>query len=247
MDTELFPRLDSFAAEGLWQQRASADGDCLVPDLHHPAATFTQTGGHPVSATRLHEIRMSLSRISNEYGFPDDHRNDRLRRFDFEVARYLTEHARIPLGEALRQEVWSFFTLVLAPDITEWRFPGRNRDRWLGGIRNTFGVLWRRGFLIGIDHGDGRGEGWQYLEPLTQDAMVQIVERPLLSASPRTARSIAIVWNQIAQNYPPGMMENLTRDAIRNLQASRFTHDLDGLSDEALMDRIHAAFSAAAN
>ncbi len=247
MDTELFPRLDSFAAEGLWQELGDRNEAKPAVDLHHPAVTYTQTGGRPVSPSRLREIRASLQRIATECGFPDDRGDDGLRRFDFDTARYLSEEARIPLCEALRQEVWAFFTLVLAPDITDWRFPGRNRQRWLGGIRNTFGVLWRRGFLIGLDQQDGRGEGWDYLRPLTQDAMVQIVERPLLSASPRTARSIAVVWNRTAQNNPPGVMEDLTRDAIRNLRAFRYTHDLDGLSEEALIDRIQAAFNTAAN
>lgn len=246
MDTELFPRLDSFAAEGLWHALEDANEAKPAADLHHPAVTYTQTGGHPVSPSRLREIRASLQRIAIECGFPHDRGDDGLRRFDFDTARYLSEGARIPLCEALRQDVWAFFTLVLAPDITDWRFPGRNRQRWVGGIRNTLGVLWRRGFLIGVDQQDGRGEGWHHLRPLTQDAMVQIIERPLLSASPKTARSIAIVWNRTANTNPPGGMEYLTRAAIRHLCALRYTHDLDGLSEKALVTKIEGEFDRTA-
>ncbi|WP_038080580.1 hypothetical protein [Thioalkalivibrio sp. ARh3] len=245
MTVELFPRLDGFAADALWNEVARLCGPVEFEDVRHPSATFTATGGTRCNFDKLRRIRNDLVQLAREHGFPDTRGDEEVRQFDFRAARYLAEDAGIPACEACRKGVWAYFTLVLMPDLTDWRFPGRKRERWAGGIRNTFGVLWRRGYLIGADHNDGRGPGWNSLEPLTQDALVQIIERPDLSASPRTARTIASVWKRIRQENPGVPMEALTRDAIRNLTAYRVTQDIDGLGDNELLGRVSAVFNSA--
>lgn len=242
---ELFPRLDGFAAELLWKDLRDQGQPVRHEDIHHPAVTYTETGGSPVSRMRLHAIRESILDIAAKQGFPSSPDNQQRRRFDFECARFLVEDAGISFPEACRRSVWAYFTLILLPDVTDWRFPGMPKDRWTGGIRNVFGVLWRRGYLIGKDHGDRRGSGWRFLAALSQDAMVQIIERPQLSASPRTARVIAEVWMEIRDSDPGVPLEEVTRDAVRNLIAIRFTQDLDGLDTEHLRDRVRAMFVAA--
>jgi len=242
---ELFPRLDGFATDAVWNEVARFPGPAEFVDVRHPAATFTATGGTRCDFEKLRRIRNDLVRLAREHGFPDARGDEELRQFDFRTARYLAEESGIPACEACRKGVWAYFTLILVPDLTDWRFPGRKPERWAGGIRNTFGVLWRRGYLIGVDHNDGRGVGWSCLQPLTQDAMVQIIERPDLSASPRTARTIASVWNRVRQENPGVPMEALTRDAIRSLTAYRVTQDLDGLGEDDLIGRVNAVFRAA--
>ncbi|WP_081620997.1 hypothetical protein [Thioalkalivibrio sp. ALMg3] len=245
MTVELFPRLDSFSANALWAEFASDEASIEFEDVRHPAVTFTATGGSRVDFEKLMAIRSDLLSIARDCGFPGERCGEMTRQFDFRVSRYLVESSGVPPCEAYRQGVWAYFTLVLLPDVTDWRYPGRKRERWTGGVRNTFGVLWRRGFLIGADHGDGRGSDWGSLEPLTQDALVQIVERPLLSASPRTARMIAAIWKKASEENRGGAMEAVTREAARNLIAYRVTQDLDGLSDQELSHRVGAVFRKA--
>lgn len=246
MTIELFPRLDTFSAREIWEEYHSDPERTPEWAIQHPAMTYTQTGGSKVTSARLRGIRSRLEEIATECGFPAEAPRDATTRFDLLAARYLSEEAKIPVCEAMRPDMWAFFSLVLAPDITDWRFDGRPRERWTAGIRNTFGILWRRGYLIGTDHQDGRGSGWETLEALTQDALVQIMERTSLTADPRTARIIAETWlntSRLPTREAP--MEAVMRSASRNLRAYRVTQELDALPEKALRDRVAAAFRAA--
>lgn len=246
MTIELFPRLDTFSAREIWEEYHSDPDRTPEWATQHPAMTYTQTGGSKVEDKRLKGIRSRLVEIATECGFPEEAPRDATTRFDLLAARYLSEEAAIPVCEAMRQDMWAFFSLVLAPDITDWRFEGRPRERWTAGIRNTFGILWRRGYLIGADHQDGRGSGWETLRALTQDALVQIMERTSLTSHPRTARIIAETWlHTNGQRSPAAPMEAVMRSASRNLRAYRVTQELDALPDKTLRDRVSAAFRAA--
>ncbi|WP_018950957.1 hypothetical protein [Thioalkalivibrio sp. AKL12] len=246
MTIELFPRLDTFSARELWEEYHSAPNCTLEWGLHHPAVTYTQTGGSKVIESRLRGIRARLVEIARECRFPERASREATRRFDFLAARFLSGEAQIPVCEAMRQDMWAYFSLILAPDISDWRFEGRPRERWTAGIRNTFGILWRRGYLIGVDHKDGLGSGWETLEALTQDALVQIVERTSLTADPRTARVIAESWARTSElRTRQAPMEAVMRSAIRNLRAYRVTQELDALSENTLRERVFAAFQSA--
>ncbi|WP_018144856.1 hypothetical protein [Thioalkalivibrio sp. AKL6] len=246
MTIELFPRLDTFSAREIWEDYSSDLDRIPEWDIHHPAVTYTQTGGSKVTDGRLRGIRSRLVEIAGECGFPERAPREATTRFDLLAARYLSEESGIPVCEAMRQDIWAYFSLILAPDITDWRFDGRPRERWTSGIRNTFGILWRRGYLIGVDHQDGRGGGWKTLEALTQDALVQIMERTSLTSDPKTARIIAETWchtSELRSREAP--MEAVMRSASRNLRAYRVTQDLDALPEKSLRDRVSAAFRAA--
>ena len=162
-----------------------------------------------------------------------------------ECARYLVEDAGIPFAEACRQDVWPFFTLVLLPDVTKWRFPVSTKERWVRGIRNAFGVLWRRGYLLGKELPE-TGPGWEYLERLTQDAMVAIVERSSFAANPVMARVIARVWVEYADNFGQQAMEDLNRAAIVNMVAYRSVVDMDALDSDSILEWARYCYRKAA-
>jgi hypothetical protein len=74
-------------------------------------------------------LRDRLVEVATTYGYPST-ATDRARvAFDREAARRLYEAMPMSIGEALNREVWNFSSLVLAPDLTYWRFGSTNPER----------------------------------------------------------------------------------------------------------------------
>jgi hypothetical protein len=84
-----------------------------------------------------------------------------------------------------RKGVWSFLRLVLLPEIGPWRSFDRAQDRLLGHPRNVFRPSWWRAHVLGAGL-DAVPEG----QPLGEDELVQIMERPTLAANPAVARAV---------------------------------------------------------
>ena len=249
MEIDLFPRLPVFAAEQLWEKiRESSYESHALPKFEgvlHAAVTWTATGGSRVDASRLEEIRSRILELARESGFPSPSGDRQKTRFDGQCSRYLIEDAGIPFPEACRRDLWSYFCIILMPDVTAWRFSTTARERWLGGPRNTFEILWRRGYLIGQTR-DGLPSGWQYVERLTQDAFVQILDRTGLSAEPRVCRVLAEVWVSLSDELGQKGMEATTRDALKSLLAYRRACNFDVLDRDDLRKLISREFRLAA-
>ncbi|MDQ2068646.1 hypothetical protein [Natronospira bacteriovora] len=249
MAIELFPRLTGFAAQQLWEQlqEYGNEGQRLpeYEGAHHEAVTWTATGGRRVETARLEGIRQQILDLASQNGFPGPAGDRQKTRFDAACARYLAEEARIPFPEACRREIWSYFCIILLPDVTAWRFSLGARERWVGGMRNTFETLWRRGYLIGLPHGDGP-PGWEYVDRLTQDAFVQILDRTGLSAEPQVARLLAETWVELADEFGQGRMEEITREALKSLLAYRRVVNFDVLPARELEQTFKEVFLVAA-
>ena len=243
MTIELFPRLYTPMAESYWKEIS----ECRLEELerragtNHPMAAPGATGGVPVDASRLSQIRQGIRLIAIDKGYPD-HREIGI--FDSECSRYLCESAAIPEPEALRDEVWNFLTLVLMPDIAVWRFPGRARERMLSGVRNTFQRLWLRGRLI-AQGGECHESDWELIGELTEDAFVALIERPRLSANPCLAREFAEAWRRCAR-ATTGNMEAIHRVAARNLMATKAVISLESLDLSSLVRLVDDHFAQAA-
>ena len=91
------------------------------------------------------------------------------------AAVWLYRESGIPPGEAFRNEVWSYLTIEVLPDIAAWRYLGRAEERFLGGVRNTFQRLWLRGFLL--DDPTDRTLLLRYLKELKEDSFVHLPRR----------------------------------------------------------------------
>jgi hypothetical protein len=147
--------------------------------------------------------------------------------FDKRAARYLGACPLLGSGEALRDDVWAFISIVMLPDVVAWRFPSRSPSRFNGGVRNAFQRLWMRGHYL--DRGDGHQDRWGLVSHLTEDAMVQIFERPSIPATPGLAPAIAEVWIDMAREHGRGAMEEITRIAIKMLRIKNEIVDLSML------------------
>jgi hypothetical protein len=139
-----------------------------------------------ITSKQLEEMRNGIHEIAKRNGFSGNDSRVGFSKFDTEAAAWFADQTILASGEALRDDVWSFIGVVLAPDIVYWRF-GTARKRYIGGVRNTFQRLWIRG--VALDRGVDSLARWELLEELTEDALVQITERPSLSGDPKAGSS----------------------------------------------------------
>ena len=195
--------LEDFLGESDWSFDATK-----LPD----ATRFAPTGGTRATSAQLRSLRDGLIERARPCGFGQDGERKDFARFDSEVAAWLADLDFLHDSEALRDDVWAFVAIAVAPDIVRWRF-GATPSRYRGGIRNAFQRLWLRGRTL--DRGRGSRDRWQLVNALTEDAFVQILERPGLSAYPELARAIAEAWLRATKRYSKGMEGIMRRATLR--------------------------------
>jgi len=210
----LLPRLPVPPAELLLEEffRAGAKAwSGFNADDLPDAARFAATGGSRVSADDLAEFRLDLVAMAKKHGFDaDGSSRSGHAGFDASASAWLADHPLLQSGEALRDDVWTFVGVVLAPDIVNWRF-GTAWERYHGGIRNTFQRLWVRGQAL--DRGVGSADRWHLVEQLTEDALVQITERPSIGGDAVLASALAEAWVRGSKVHGRGQMEAVMRRA----------------------------------
>ena len=233
----LLPRLATPAAEMLLV-RHMADGFAtwsgFDADALPEAVRFAATGGSQVRPNQLAALRDRIVRIARSNGLGDGSVRDTHAAFDAEVTASLAEDPLFRSGEALRDDVWTFVGTALAPDVVHWRF-GTARERYLGGIRNAFQRLWMRGRAL--DRGAGHRERWELLGELTEDALVQITERPSLGGDSVVARAIAEAWLRASCRHGRTAMEPIMRRAALRVRIWNEIRSLADLPSEDLAER----------
>ena len=242
----LLPRLPPLAAERLLESYLGTRPDQWrgfnaneLPE----AVRFTPTGGSPIAARKLEELREGILAIAKNNGFGGKGTRAELSCFDAQAAAWLADQSVLASGEALRDDVWAFVAIVMFPDIANWRF-GDSPERYLGGVRNTLQRLWMRGKLF--DRGQESLDRWGLLEKLTEDAFVQITERPSLGGNPVLAIAIAEAWVRASLHHGKGAMESLTRRAMLQIRARNEVRSLDELPAESLVAVLDLIFETPA-
>lgn len=226
--TTLLPRLPGPACDAIvrrfleqgpsgWARFRSDD----LPDQVRYAAT----GGAPVPAASLASLRQDLVAIAQKHGFGQQGARQSHADFDAETAAWLAQSGLFVGGEALRDDVWAFVASVVAPDIVHWRF-GSSAERYGGGVRNTFQRLWMRGRAL--DRGGAHPERWRLLAELTEDALVQITERPSIGGDRILALAVAEAWLRAARHHGKASMEDIMRRAILRI---RVRNEIRSLAD----------------
>lgn len=235
--TVLMPRLSPFGVDACLadlEQFIAAAGQNLRPDQLPSGVSYAASGGTPVAPAALGELRDALLEIGRQCGFPERGGTRERARFDSLAAAFLHESPLLRGGEGLRDDVWAFLSTILMPDLTSWRFGAQAGERFHGGIRNTFQRLWIRARIL--DRGFGHTARWELLERLTEDALVQITERPSVAADPRLARAFAESWVKASTLVGQSNMEERTRAAIIRLRLRGQIQILASLPDAALAD-----------
>ncbi|MCT0213282.1 hypothetical protein KQ307_07220 [Synechococcus sp. CS-1326] len=238
----LLPRLPGPAAE-LFVRRFldhGLDNPTCYKILDLPdAVRFAATGGSRITSSQLNYLRSGLEDIAIRHGLGASSERGSFARFDAEASKWLAQEQILDSGEALRDDVWNFVAAVLAPDIAYWRF-GTAMERYTGGVRNTFQRLWMRGRALdrGIDH----THRWQLLDELTEDAFVQIMERPIIGGDSILALACGEAWLRAADHYGKSAMQPLMRRAVLRIRILNEIRSLSDISVQQLSRLLDEAF-----
>lgn len=240
----LLPRLDVHGVRrllGLPDLLRSGSIDKRVEEAGS-SVSYATSGGSRAAAADLLALREQIVALARKCGFAEG-RQAAKRTFDTECAQWLVESSIVNGGEALRDDVWAFVACCIAPDVALWRFEDGHADRFHGGVRNTFQRLWLR--ARALDRGMGAADRWQLVEALSEDAAVQIVERPSIGAEPALARAIAEVWLETAGRIGVARMEDVTRRAVRRIRIDNEITCLSSLGHRDLKRRLQGYFNNA--
>lgn len=244
MIVQLFPRLDRLAVDALLSARAD-DTACPEPivdaDSFPVETRYAASGGSPIRHEILIDIRAGLEAIAAGCGFPDRGSAADRARFDERASAFLAQRNELDGGEALRDDVWAFLACVVLPDLVAWRFADRPAERFHGGVRNTFQRLWMRGRIL--DRGASAEGRWELLGALTEDALVQITERPSVGNDARLARALAEGWLRASQRLGRSAMEDAMREAVIRLRLRNQVQLLSALDDTELENAVDAFFA----
>jgi Family of unknown function (DUF6339) len=231
----LFPRLPVGAAREHLQrirgQPARALSSMASPDS--ASAVYPATGGRRIAGEALQDIRERLLKCALTLGFPDSGTGQSVR-FDPEAAAILFEHLPICPGEASRDDVWSFMTICLLPDMATWRFPDQNDRRFLGGVRNAFQRLWWRATMLRVENAP---DPWTLVR-LPEDALVGLMERPGISSNRSVARAIASAVAKLSESLPSSLREDGWRAAYKLIRQRIPLVNLDALSPAELAGQL---------
>lgn len=257
----LIPQMPTSIADPLLIEMAEKAYSELEPvtELRHPQAITLPTGGLPVSEAMLRELRESVVTAARNHGFPG-RRPASFLGFELEVAESLADWAplwdklNVPSGEALRNDSWTFITIVILPDVALWRWPPKadqggteNRawkGRMLGGSRNTFQRIFRRVMCLdrGIDHPDR----WGLIRELQEDDFSAILERPGLSSNRNIAISLGeeyLAMKDRLRERSADARQTVYRQATKAIRAYGVVQPLDLMTAETRQQLIHDAFS----
>lgn len=243
----LLPRLPGPSADSMLDRLL--DGDALQWPGFDPTGLpdevlYASTGGTRVDQRQLRELRQDLLSVAQEHGFGTRDARATQAKFDANLGALLVQQPLLRTGEALRDDVWSFIAIVMAPDIVHWRF-GKSRERYLGGVRNTFQRLWMRARVL--DRGEDTQDRWGLLDRLTEDALVQITERPSIGADAVLSRALAEAWVRASVRVGRGQMEDVMRLAILRLRIRNEIRSLSLLPELELAGLLDQFFDSAAD
>ena len=258
--TQLIPQIPAGVAESLLSQLAHSRSADLDPgdELRIPQAITQPTGGMPITDALLKELRVSIVSSARNHGFPDSRPTSFLR-FELEVAEALAAWSPLwieegaPTGEALRNDCWTFITIVVLPDVALWRWPSKGGEdgsgsrswkvRMLGGSRNTFQRIFRR--VMCLDRGAEHPDRWGLIRELQEDDFSAILERPGLSSNRDVAVCLGeefLAMNQRLSQFSKGNRVGIYRQATKAIRAYGVVQPLDLLSTEQRETLIRSAF-----
>lgn len=238
----LYPRLPREEGRKLLLGQAGMDLDGLArsAQLDHPAAAPAATGGRPVDPEKLLDLRDTIRSVAVQAGYPGALRRGSEQLFDRPCGTALFERMMIVPADAASEDVWTFLSLVLVPEIGPWRFPERAEDRMLGRPRNVMRRLWWRAWALGPDL-DFSPDG---CTPFGEDEFVGIMERPSIGGNPRTARAVRdAIWRLELARTGFGRSD-LAREVTRRFRAFMSHIAVDALDDRelhGLLDEVGVA------
>lgn len=180
-------------------------------------ARYYPSAPERVNTAHLIEIQEKVRELATAHGFPRTRGGHEMTAFDQTLAGLLFREMRILPADAADEEVWSFLTLNVCPDVAIWRYPNasgedgtvrEDYERLIGKPRNVFRRAWWRGFVLGLD----------LSALLLEDEAVAIMERPSIGGNPVLARLVAAAHLQVIDTANVGGRTMILRDAMKRLR-----------------------------
>lgn len=244
--TLVYPRLPREAGRALLVHYADMEPADLRQGgaLSHPAAAPVPTGGSPAGPDQIRKVQQAVRDVADATGFPRPLPHGSEQDFDRPCGTVLYETMSIVPADAASEDVWTFLSLIVLPEIGPWRFPGRSEERMLGRPRNVLRRPWWRAWSLGPDLSFAP-EG---CTPLGEDEFVGIMERPSIGGDQRIARAVRDAIWRLELDGSRVARSQAARELTRRFRAFLSYISVAALSDEelsALLDEAAAAGLAA--
>jgi hypothetical protein len=195
----------------------------------HARAAPVATGGPVARPEHIANVRAAVIETTETWQREDSVPRPQAAAFDLVLGRALHEHLRIIPADAAHDEVWSFLTLVVFPDVAVSRFPDMHVDRLIGTPRNVLRRTWFRQEVLGdLLHSIDR--------PLGEDELVGLFERSALARNHALIRRLAVA---VSAYDGPAARSEWARDLYKRVRFSTGPRLLDALSDAELDAIIH--------
>lgn len=225
-----------------------------VPNELQLRPHWNSSGGIPSSNEDREGLADKLRSIAIDHGFPEFPSLSSQQRFDRAACRVLEADQMLAAsgGDTRRAACWAGLTILDMLDLAVWRHatnsePGRikiSQDRLIGGNRNFLRRLWLRNQALLL--APGAEDRWRLIDKLTEDACVQIIERPSITADRRLAQTLAILWCHVSLKRADLNMERVMRLATRRIRAMAEVHMLSLLPQSELRSIVADVFDFAA-
>jgi hypothetical protein len=199
------------------------DGVRHLVEIDHPRAAPVATGGSPASKEQIRSVRQAVEGAVNKWVVLGTVASDEIAAFDRILGRALYESMQIIPADAAHDEMWSFITLVVFPDLAVLRFPDLHEDRLLGKPRNALRRTWLRHEVIG-------DLLFSASRPLREDELVGLFERSAVARNRSLVRRLTI----IVQEYNGPGRSKWARKLYRDVTVATGPRLLDAVSDEEL-------------
>jgi hypothetical protein len=211
-------------------------------------ATFYPLASSRVTESDLDRVRSLILEVARAHGYPTRQAPARRRQFDQALSERIHVEVEMMKADAADNDVWSFLSLKLCPDVSVWRYPSRSEsgadiadadiDRLVGGVRHVFGRLWWRAEIL----------GGSVSAALLEDEAVGLLERPTIGGYSLLAKAVAVRQLVLVEELHGEKRQDIFRDALKRLrrvmgQLSVYVleaADLDGLIDAIFSEAVSA-------
>lgn len=243
------PRLDASVARQLLLDRwklSVADARAAAA-TSHPRQKFA-SNGERMSPDAIGQLVDELRQAASDRGYPLRSPNEtEARAWDSAATEITWKYLRdLVIAEAGRSDVWAFLTVIACPDLVIWRYavvagdtlPTGVEARFFGGRRNLLKRFWQRGRALAAV-----GADWSVLNQLREDDLVQVFERPSLSAVPRLAgRLLTRLAASTEDVSARDILKRLNRELAVTAMYCMPESELDGV----VLDKVDASKTAVA-
>jgi len=232
-------------------------------EIEHIYFTPRGQGSMKIPDQKLFLLREKIISLAKNYGYRNSSPNQFLE-FEYKLAILFTDpnlcnflwQDGYPTGETLRNSFWSFFTIILLPDISIWRWEiphnGEPNKAWtgrmLGGTRNTYQRVFKR--VISFDKGVDNFDRLDLIKNLKEDDFSAILERTSLGGNPEVAKCLAeefLKMRERCANFSKKIQTDIYRKATKDLTAYGKVQSLDVLDKSDLRNLIYKVFSKREN